>query len=181
MPVKALFLDRDGVINIEKEYLFRIEDFEFVPHIFELCRAAQQAGYILIVITNQSGIGRGYYTEADFEQLTHWMIEQFAEQGITITHVYHDPTHPVHGIEKYKCDSYDRKPNPGMLIKASKQYNIELSNSILVGDKDSDIEAGNKAGIGCKIRLLHDNENNIKTQADFTVSSLEKIIPHLSK
>lgn len=144
---KALFLDRDGVINVEKNYVYKIEDFQFIEGIFELTKAFQDKGYLIIVITNQAGIGRGYYTEADLHKLNEWMIEQFKQRNITITEVYYCPYHPTHGIGEYLKDSFDRKPNPGMILKASEKYDIDLTKSVLIGDKDSDIKAGRSAKI----------------------------------
>lgn len=143
----ALFLDRDGVINREINYLHRIEDFEFIPGTFDTCRAFQAAGYRIIVITNQGGIGRGYYTEADFHQLNSWMLAQFKATGVHISQTYFSPYHPTKGIGKYRCDHPDRKPNPGMILRAQQDWQIELSTSVLVGDKESDIQAGINAGI----------------------------------
>lgn len=150
---KALFLDRDGVINVEKNYVFKIEDFEFIEGIFELIKTFQDKGYLIIVITNQAGIGRGYYTEEDFHKLNDWMIEQFKQRGITITGVYYCPYHPTHGIGEYLKDSYDRKPNPGMILKASERYSIDLKQSVLIGDKDTDIKAGQAAGIPKNLKI----------------------------
>ncbi|MBG6219140.1 MULTISPECIES: HAD family hydrolase [unclassified Janthinobacterium] len=144
---RALFLDRDGVINHDSGYTHRIEDFYFIDGIFDLCRAAQQAGYLIIVVTNQAGIGRGYYTEEDFQVLTTWMVGRFAEEGVTITDVLYCPFHPEHGVGRYKCESADRKPNPGMLVRAARTHQIDLNQSIMVGDKDSDMEAATKAGV----------------------------------
>lgn len=144
----ALFLDRDGVINVDHAYVYRKEDFQFIEGIFELCRHAKQRGYLLVVITNQAGIGRGYYTEQDFHVLTGWMCDIFRENGADIDKVYFCPFHPVHGIGKYKVDSILRKPNPGMILQAERELNVDLGRSVLVGDKDSDIEAGIKAGVG---------------------------------
>lgn len=152
---KALFLDRDGVINVEKNYVYLIEDFEFVDGIFDLCACAQSLGFKLIVITNQAGIGRGYYTESDFGQLTRWMLEQFTCREICIDRVYHCPFHPTAGIGAYRQESFDRKPNPGMIMKAQADFDLDLANSVLVGDKDSDIEAGRAAGIHYNLKLLH--------------------------
>jgi len=152
---KALFLDRDGVINVEKNYVYRIEDFEFVEGIFDLCACAQSLGFKLIVITNQAGIGRGYYTEADFTQLTQWMLEQFASHEICIDRVYHCPFHPTAGIGAYRRDSFHRKPNPGMILDARDALDLDLSCSVLVGDKDSDIAAGIAAGVKHNLRLAH--------------------------
>jgi D-glycero-D-manno-heptose 1,7-bisphosphate phosphatase len=144
----ALFLDRDGVINVDHGYVSRPEDFEPIEGIFDLCREAQRQGYLIIVITNQAGIGRGYYTEADFEALTTWMIGRFEEEGIAIADVYHCPFHPEHGIGPYKADTACRKPHPGMLLQAAAEHGIDLAGSVLVGDKPSDIQAGIGAGVG---------------------------------
>jgi len=139
---KALFLDRDGVINIEKDYLHKIEDFEFIDGIIELCHYYMHHNYLIVVVTNQSGIARGYYSEEDFNELTAWMIGSFYERGVEITHVYHCPHHPDISGE---CSC--RKPKPGMLFNAKKDYNIDLENSVLVGDKERDIEAGLASGL----------------------------------
>lgn len=154
---KALFLDRDGVINVEKNYVHKIEDFEFIDGIFELTKSFQKMGYLIIVITNQAGIGRGYYSEKDFHILNDWMIEQFEKKGIRITEVYYCPFHPTHGIGKYKKDSFDRKPNPGMILKARDMYNINLCESFLIGDKESDIQAGKNAGIENTVLFTENN------------------------
>lgn len=150
---KALFLDRDGVINVEKNYVYRIEDFEFVEGIFELCACAQDLGFKLIVITNQAGIGRGYYTDDDFELLSRWMRDEFRSRGIEINRVYHCPYHPTAGVGEYRRESFDRKPNPGMILSAQRDFELDLSQCVLIGDKDSDIEAGRTAGVGHLVRL----------------------------
>jgi D-glycero-D-manno-heptose 1,7-bisphosphate phosphatase len=151
---RALFLDRDGVINIEKKYVYRIEDFEFTDGIFELCACAERLGFKLIVITNQAGIARGYYTVADYERLTEWMLDRFAGSGIRIERVYCCPFHPTAGIGEYRRESFDRKPNPGMILRAKDEFALNLSGSVLVGDKDSDIEAGRAAGVRYNVKLL---------------------------
>ena len=152
---KALFLDRDGVINVEKHYVHRIEDFEFVDGIFDMCRCAQELGFKLVVITNQAGIARGYYTVADYERLTEWMLERFASHGIQIHRVYYCPYHPTAGIGDYRRVSFDRKPNPGMILRAKEDLNLDLSASVLVGDKDSDLQAGEAAGIRYNLKLSY--------------------------
>lgn len=157
---KALFLDRDGVINVEKNYVYRIEDFEFLPGIFDLCTLAKQLGFLLVVITNQAGIGRGYYSEADFQRLTDWMLKKFQAHGIKIDRVYHCPYHPTAGIGEYRQESFDRKPNPGMILKARQEFNLNLSQSALIGDKNSDIEAGRAAGIRYLAKLTHKTQTN---------------------
>jgi D-glycero-D-manno-heptose 1,7-bisphosphate phosphatase len=135
---KALFLDRDGVINVDTKYLHKSEDVIFVDGIFELCRAAELKGYLLIVVTNQAGIARGYFTEEDVKILHEWMTEKFAEQGITLTAFYYSPFHPEGVIEEYKKDSDCRKPKPGLFIKAAREHNIDITRSIMIGDKPSD-------------------------------------------
>jgi D-glycero-D-manno-heptose 1,7-bisphosphate phosphatase len=150
---KALFLDRDGVINVERGHVHCRESFEFIPGIFELCRAAQTLGYLLVVVTNQAGIARGYYSESDFRNLTDWMMAQLAERKVSITRLYYCPYHPVFGVGRYKYDSPDRKPNPGMLLRAQSDLDLDLESSILIGDKLSDIQAGCAAGVGTQILL----------------------------
>lgn len=143
---KALFLDRDGVVNKEINYAFRIEDFHFTNNIFRLCEKFQTAGYKIFIITNQSGISRGYYTEKDFIDITQWMVSRFLEKSISISKVYYCPHYPeISG----PCEC--RKPNPGMIKQAETEFNIDLSNSVLIGDNISDIEAGKNAGIGTNI------------------------------
>jgi D-glycero-D-manno-heptose 1,7-bisphosphate phosphatase len=150
---RALFLDRDGVINVEKNYVHRIEDFAFLPGIFDLCAAATAQGYRLVVVTNQAGIGRGLYTEADFQHLTRWMMAAFEQRGIAIARVYHCPFHPTAGLGEYRRESFDRKPHPGMLLKARDDLRLDLSRSVFIGDKASDMEAGLAAGVGHLIQL----------------------------
>lgn len=135
---KALFLDRDGIINEDTKYLHKAEDVVFIDGIFELCRTAQQKGYILIVVTNQAGIARGYFTEKDVLTLHEWMKKQFAEKGIQIRAFYYSPYHPSGVIEQYKKDSDCRKPKPGLFIQAVKDHNIDINQSLMVGDKQSD-------------------------------------------
>lgn len=149
---KALFLDRDGVINVDKNYLYRIEDCEFIDGIFELCRAAKKKQYKIIVITNQAGIAKGYYTENDYKILMDYISREFIKQNCPLDDIYYCPFH-INGIGKYKKDSEDRKPNTGMLIKAINKYKLDTANSILIGDKESDILAGKRAGIGTLIKI----------------------------
>jgi len=156
MQTKALFLDRDGVINVERSYVCKIDAFEFLPGIFDLCRMAQEARFVPIVVTNQAGIGRGFYSDEDFQRLTSWMLDQFRARGIRIERVYHCPFHPTEGIGEYRRESFDRKPNPGMILKARSEFGLDLAQSVLVGDKDSDIEAGRAAGVRYNVKLLHE-------------------------
>ncbi|MCJ7446990.1 MAG: HAD family hydrolase [Bacteroidales bacterium] len=139
---KALFIDRDGVINVDKGHVYLSEDFEFSEGIFHLCRKYLSEGYIILVITNQAGIAKGIYTEADFVKLTDWMTEQFNRQGIIISKVYHCPHHPdITG----PCQC--RKPSPGLILRAIEEFDLDISECVLIGDKESDLEAGRRAGI----------------------------------
>ena len=152
MNTPALFLDRDGVINVDYGYVHTPENFHFIEGIFDLVSAARQAGYLVVVVTNQAGIGRGYYSEAQFHDLTHWMKGRFAEQGGQIDGVYFCPYHPEHGVGAYRRESEFRKPAPGMLLQAETELGIDLEQSVLIGDKLSDMAAGRSAGVGT---LLH--------------------------
>lgn len=147
----ALFLDRDGVVNIDHAYVHRQENFEFVDGIFDLCRHAKAQGYLIFVITNQAGIARGYYSEEDFLRLTQWMCERFAAEGAAIDKVYFCPFHPEHGIGRYKLDSPFRKPGPGMILQAADEFGVDLAASVLVGDMPTDIQAGIAAGVGSNL------------------------------
>lgn len=148
MAARALFLDRDGVINVDHGYVHRREDFEFLPGIFDLVRAARGSGHRVVVVTNQSGIGRLLYTEADFAALTQWMLGEFAAAGAPLDRVYHCPSHPTEGIGAYRVDSPMRKPGPGMLLAARDDLGLDLAASTLLGDRASDIAAGRAAGVG---------------------------------
>jgi D-glycero-D-manno-heptose 1,7-bisphosphate phosphatase len=147
----ALFLDRDGVINVDHAYVHRREDFDFVDGIFELCRLARQRGYLIFVVTNQAGIGRGKYTEQDFHALTEWMCGVFKAEGAPIDKVYFCPYHAEHGVGAYKIDSPFRKPNPGMILQAAAEYGVNLAGSVLLGDNETDVQAGVAAGVGCNL------------------------------
>lgn len=150
---RALFLDRDGVINVNHGYVHRREDFEFLPGIFELVRSARQRGLLPVVVTNQAGIARGYYDEATFHALTAWMLQRFADEGAPLARVYFCPFHPTAGIGRYRAESADRKPAPGMLLRARDELGLNLPGSVLLGDKSSDIEAGRAAGVGLNLLL----------------------------
>ena len=138
----ALFLDRDGVVNVEKHYLFRIEDFQFMDGLFELCRRYRDDGFRLVVITNQSGIARGYYSRQDVEILHAWMLDRFRDEGVPLDGLYLCPHHPA-----VDGDCPCRKPRPGMILQAATELDLDLTNSVLLGDKESDLEAGRRAGI----------------------------------
>lgn len=135
---KALFLDRDGVINIDCAYPHKPEQIIFSDGIFSLCKKALSKGYLLIVVTNQAGVAKGYFTEDDVKRLHDWMQQQFSDQGIKIDAFYYCPFHPDAKVQRYKKDSDCRKPKPGMILQALKDFNIDISKSLMVGDKESD-------------------------------------------
>jgi D-glycero-D-manno-heptose 1,7-bisphosphate phosphatase len=171
----ALFLDRDGVINVDHGYVHRIEDFDFIPGVFSLVRHGRQLGYRIIVVTNQAGIGRGYYSEAQFLHLTAWMKSRFQAEGASLDAVYHCPHHPEHGIGAFRQDSPDRKPRPGMLLRAAKDCQLDLVRSVLVGDRVSDIEAAVAAGVPHRF-LFRSGDPPDQAVA---VSELEEVIRRL--
>lgn len=148
---RALFLDRDGVINVDHGYVSCKEKFDFVDGVFDLACAAFLRGYRLVVVTNQAGIGRGYYSEEQFWKLTAWMCGEFSRRGAEIEKVYFSPFHPTEGVGLYKRDDVTRKPRPGMIWKAQAELNLDLEQSVLIGDKASDIQAGISAGVGVNI------------------------------
>ena len=169
----ALFLDRDGVINQEVGYLHRPEDVRWVDGIFSLARTARELGYKLVVVTNQSGIARGLYTTAQFEHLMGWMREEFRRQGAPLETVYHCPYHPEHGIGDWKREHEDRKPAPGMLLRAARDLQVDLSRSAMVGDRCSDMAAAKAAGLQ-QAYLLRGTEKNGCPGA-FAVDTLREV------
>jgi D-glycero-D-manno-heptose 1,7-bisphosphate phosphatase len=147
MKQRALFLDRDGVVNEEVGYLHRAQDVRFVDGIFPLCRTAVRLGYRLIVVTNQAGIARGYYSEADFHALMTSMRADLRAEGVELDAVYFCPFHPEHGVGEYKREHEDRKPGTGMLRRGATEFGVVLSESVMVGDRCSDVAAANSAGL----------------------------------
>lgn len=167
---KAFFLDRDGVINTDNHYVHKIEQFEFIPGVFEACRLILDAGYKIIIVTNQSGIGRGYYDEIDFSLLTDWMVKEFQKEQVEITAVYYCPHHSTSGVGEYRLDCDCRKPKPGMLLQAKQDHSIDLIQSIIVGDKTSDMLAGEAAGVGTHYLVspnyLLDGDDKVEVVSD---------------
>ncbi len=180
----ALFLDRDGIINVDHDYVFQRENFEFIDGIFGLCRHAASLGYRIFVITNQAGIGRGYYTEQDFHDLTAWMCEVFRSEGVHIDKVYFCPFHAEHGIGRYKIDSPFRKPGPGMILQAATEFNIDLPGSVLLGDRETDVQAGIAAGVGRNLLLRPPGTDKPASSTNHTVvgcfSDVERILANLA-
>lgn len=152
---KAAFLDRDGVINHDAGYVFRAEDFVLIDGVISGLLKLAKANYKLIIITNQSGIARGYYSEKEYKEFTKYMLAVFSENGIVIDAVYHCPHLPPPGgaIKEFAYACECRKPKPGMILQAAREHQIDLKKSILFGDKQSDIDAGMNANIGRCYRI----------------------------
>ena len=167
MPIKTIFLDRDGVINKEVNYLHRMEDFEFIDGIFEACKHFLKLGYKIIIVTNQSGIARGYFKENDYHNLSNWMLKQFQKRSIEILDIFHCP----HGPES---DCNCRKPKPGMFFMAQNKHDINMTNSWLIGDKEDDIIAGISSGIFNTILVRSGHKiNENSTKAKFIINSIQ--------
>lgn len=140
---KALFLDRDGVINKEYNYVYKKDNFIFIKDIFSSCRYFQNLGFLIIVVTNQSGIARNMYTAKDFEDLSKWMIHKFEQEDVIISDIFFCPHHPDYSVGECYC----RKPKPGLFLDAIEKHSIDVNESIMIGDKISDLIASNDAGI----------------------------------
>jgi len=147
---KAIFLDRDGVINEDKGFIKKIKDFDIFQGVFQALKQFQEKGFKLIIITNQSGIGRGYYTEQDFHKLTDYILDLFKKQGIKIEKVYFCPHKPEDNCE---C----RKPKTKLITQAIEKFNINLSESWMIGDKEKDILMGK--AVGCKTVLVESSHS----------------------
>jgi len=143
---RALFLDRDGVINKDFGYVYEIEKFEFREGIFDIVKYFQDRGYLIVVVTNQSGIGRGYYKEDDFIKLSLYMLDEFKKRDLRVHSIYYCPHSPD---KNCKC----RKPNTKMIQDAKRDFNIDLKNSIMIGDKQSDIDLAKNVGIKVSIAI----------------------------
>ncbi|MCC7430792.1 HAD family hydrolase [bacterium] len=145
--MKAVFLDRDGTINVEVNYLHKIEDLVFIPKSVEAIRLLNENGYKVLVVTNQAGIARGFYTEKEVENLHNQIQKLLGKEGAFIDAFFFSPFHPTEGVGKYLKDSPCRKPGTLMLERGISEFGISVENSFLIGDSKSDIEAGNKIGL----------------------------------
>jgi D-glycero-D-manno-heptose 1,7-bisphosphate phosphatase len=178
MQSSALFLDRDGVINVDRGYIHRPDQFEFVPGIFELARFwTNELRRLIVVVSNQSGIGRGYFDECAYEDLTRWMCDRFEAEYTAIARVYHCPYHPLHGVGEYRRDHPWRKPHPGMILRAVSDLGLDPARSAILGDKMSDIEAGAAAGIGLRILVAsHDAKESEGAPPHEVVANLSEAL-----
>jgi D-glycero-D-manno-heptose 1,7-bisphosphate phosphatase len=169
MSIKTIFLDRDGVINKEVNYVSKIDDFEFIDGIFYACQNFIKLNYKIIIVTNQSGIARGYFTENEYNELTTWMLSQFNKNKVEIQDVFHCPHN-----SKSLCDC--RKPKPGMLIEAKNKHNINMSESWMIGDSERDIVAASSAGIKNTILVRSGHKvDEEKSKAKFYLDSIKDI------
>ncbi|PWC55633.1 HAD family hydrolase [Azospirillum sp. TSO22-1] len=153
--MKALLLDRDGVVNVDHGYVCEVEQFTFIDGIFALTRRAVDHGFRVAVITNQSGIARGYYPESQFLDLSRWMTASFERHGVTLAGVFHCPYHKAGTMPPYNRESFWRKPNPGMILEAQRRLGLDLGHSLFLGDQPSDMAAARAAGVGRRVLLTH--------------------------
>jgi D-glycero-D-manno-heptose 1,7-bisphosphate phosphatase len=166
MAIKTIFLDRDGVINKEVNYLYKIQDFEFIEGVFEACSYFQNLNYNIIVISNQSGIDRGIYSESDYQRVNEWMLNEFYLKNVSILDTFHCPHKP-----NSNCNC--RKPKPGMFFDAKIKYNINMGHSWMIGDKETDIESANLAGINNTVLVRSGHEiDELNSNSKFIIDSI---------
>lgn len=178
---KVAFLDRDGVINLDRAYVHKWDEFEFVPGAVEAMRRLREAGYALVVVTNQSGLARGMYSETEYRALTDAMCAALAQAGADLEAVYHCPHHPKGKVAEWAVECDCRKPAPGMILRAAKELGVSLADSFMVGDKPSDIEAARAAGVGRAYIVQSDNAESSggHAQADAAFRDLADCVAHL--
>ena len=169
-PRPALFLDRDGVINVDRNYIYRVEDFEWVEGAADVIKRFNEKGWWVFVVTNQSGIARGYYTEEQMQTLHDWLQAELKKGGAKIDQIYHCPFHEDGTIPRYTKDSYDRKPKPGMLIRAMTDFPVIKERSFLIGDKQADLEAAKAAGV----RGFLFSGGNLSQFADWVLADMDE-------
>ena len=172
----AVFLDRDGVINVDHGYVSTWEQFEFLAGVPEALRELQDAGYLLIVVSNQSGIGRGYYSETDLNALNQAIAEHLSNTaGVTLSGFYHCPHHPTEAAGEFRQQCDCRKPAPGMIQQAVLDHGIDVKTSLLVGDKDSDIEAGRAAGVARLFKVVDSAQSGASAPDIQFVTALSEV------
>lgn len=144
---KIVFLDRDGTINEEVEYLHRLEDLKLLPGVAGALRRLKDRGFKLVVVTNQAGVARGYYGEEDVISLHQYLNSLLAQDGAEIDRFFYCPHHPTHGIGEYRRECHCRKPETGMFEMAEKYFEVDKASSFMIGDKLLDTEAGKRYGV----------------------------------
>ena len=165
MSKPAVFLDRDGVINVDRGYVHKRDEFEYIDGVFDAVKKCKDMGYLLVLVTNQSGIARGMFTEEQFETLTEWMDWNFAENDIDFDGIYYCPHHPEATVEQYKEECDCRKPSPGMFMSAQSFLDIDMENSVMIGDKKEDMMAAQAAGVGTRILVRTGKEITAEGEA----------------
>ncbi|ALB53892.1 D-glycero-beta-D-manno-heptose 1,7-bisphosphate 7-phosphatase [Cronobacter universalis] len=181
--VPAIFLDRDGTINIDHGYVSEIDRFEFIDGVIDAMRELKAMGFALVLVTNQSGIARGMFTEAQFEQLTEWMDWSLADRGVDFDGIYYCPHHPEAAVEEFRQNCDCRKPQPGMLLSARDFLHIDMAASYMVGDKLEDMQAGAAAGVGTKVlvRTGKPVTPEAEAAADWVLNSLAALPEAIKK
>ncbi|MCX8728573.1 D-glycero-beta-D-manno-heptose 1,7-bisphosphate 7-phosphatase [Gilliamella sp. B2838] len=164
----AIFLDRDGTINVDYNYVHAIDKFDFIDGVIEAMQELKKMGFLLVITTNQSGIARNIFTEEQFNTLTEWMDWSLQDRGVDLDGIYYCPHDPL--IDKCEC----RKPSPGMIQTAAKELNIDIASSYMVGDRVSDLLSGKKAGVKKTVLVKTGDAitEEALAQADWVIDSL---------
>lgn len=180
MPIQSVFIDRDGTINVEKGYVHRSEDFEYIPGALAALQRLTREGIGIYIVTNQAGIAKGRYTVADFESLTQAMLAEMAGQGIRIQDVLYCPHHPDAVAPAYRIRCTCRKPEPGLLQKVIDARGLDPRMLAMIGDKNSDVEAGRRLGITTYlVETGYGLEERATTAADYVVADLAVAVEHI--
>lgn len=181
MPCRALLLDRDGVVNVDRGYVGCRDRFVFMEGIFALTRHAMDRGFRIVIVTNQSGIARGRYDEPAFLALSDWMRGEFRARGVELAGVFHCPYHRDGLVGRYARDSAWRKPGPGMILEAARRLDLDLARSVFLGDQATDMEAARTAGVGRRVLLaaMEEGGGDGAAAATLRVGRLSDVIPHL--
>lgn len=181
--VPAIFLDRDGTLNVDHGYVHEIDNFQFIDGVIEAMRELKNMGFALVLVTNQSGIARGMFTEDQFMQLTEWMDWSLADRDVDLDGIYYCPHHPEGSVAEYRQECDCRKPQPGMLLSAQKELHIDMAASYIVGDKPDDMQAGAAAGVGTKVLVRTGKPVTPEGEAvaDWVVNSLADLPAHIKQ
>jgi len=181
--IPAIFLDRDGTINIDYGYVYKINDFQFIEGVIDACRELKAMGFALVLSTNQSGIARKKFTELQFITLTKWMNWSLADSGVNLDGIYFCPHHPESDADKYRQLCNCRKPLPGMLLQAKNELHINMSASYMVGDTIEDMQAAQAAHVASKVLLRSGKEitTDAVAAADWVLDSLANLPAMIQK